>query len=525
MGPIAGTYFLRAVAVNQPANKNRMGSTKDLAAFAAKLREFMVASTSYDRGCGGMENAFNQLALELFPLQFRENIAYGKFCAARGATPEKVRNWRDIPAVPTIAFKELDLTCLPKAERTAVFHSSGTTRQRPSRHFHSQDSLNIYEHSLARWFRVSVLCETSEVRGRIPLTPAVSPSDGERGEANRATDTNWCPWGVVILTPPPAQAPDSSLVHMFEAIRRVLSAEESVFVGKTHSDGAWRVDTDRALELLSPKTTLSKKGGDFDKVEDNVPKSEFLGQGLDRRGPCPALILGTAFSFVHMLDDMAEHQIVLKLPPGSRAIETGGYKGRSRSLPKAELHSLISSRLGIPATHILSEYGMSELSSQAYDLVLEAPLSGSGDSLHATSEVRGGALTPTLSPSGAYLAEWARPRAQQRPTGTESSKPHGAKLGEAAAPGNGRSPAVQRLFRFPPWVRTQVVSPETGREVGEGETGLLRVFDLANVYSVMAIQTEDLAVRRGDAFELLGRNPNAEPRGCSLREVEAHGKR
>jgi hypothetical protein len=73
-----------------------------------------------------------------------------------------------------------------------------------------------------------------------------------------------------------------------------------------------------------------------------------------------------------------------------------------------------------------------------------------------------------------------------------------------------------RHFHFPPWVRAQIISPETGREVGEGETGLVRVFDLANVFSAMAIQTEDLAIRRGGGFELLGRAALAEPRGCSL---------
>jgi hypothetical protein len=52
--------------------------------------------------------------------------------------------------------------------------------------------------------------------------------------------------------------------------------------------------------------------------------------------------------------------------------------------------------------------------------------------------------------------------------------------------------------------------------VAEGETGLIRIFDLANVFSVAAIQTEDLGVRRGDGFELLGRAKQAEPRGCSL---------
>jgi hypothetical protein len=73
-----------------------------------------------------------------------------------------------------------------------------------------------------------------------------------------------------------------------------------------------------------------------------------------------------------------------------------------------------------------------------------------------------------------------------------------------------------RVFRFPPWARVRVVSPETGRPVKDGETGLLQVFDLANVYSVMAIQTGDLAVRRDDGFELLGRAATREPRGCSL---------
>jgi hypothetical protein len=65
-------------------------------------------------------------------------------------------------------------------------------------------------------------------------------------------------------------------------------------------------------------------------------------------------------------------------------------------------------------------------------------------------------------------------------------------------------------------VRVQIISPETGREVAEGETGLIRVFDLANVWSVLAIQTEDLGVRRGDGFELIGRVALTEPRGCSL---------
>jgi hypothetical protein len=73
------------------------------------------------------------------------------------------------------------------------------------------------------------------------------------------------------------------------------------------------------------------------------------------------------------------------------------------------------------------------------------------------------------------------------------------------------------VFHFPPWARACVISPETGAEAGEGETGLLRVFDLANIGSVMAVQTEDLAVRRGDGFELLGRAASLNRAGARLR--------
>jgi len=80
-----------------------------------------------------------------------------------------------------------------------------------------------------------------------------------------------------------------------------------------------------------------------------------------------------------------------------------------------------------------------------------------------------------------------------------------------------------RPHAAPPWMRAIVVDPATGLEVAEGETGLLRIYDLANLGSVLAIQTRDLAVRRGADFELLGRDPAALPRGCSRAADEMLG--
>jgi hypothetical protein len=73
----------------------------------------------------------------------------------------------------------------------------------------------------------------------------------------------------------------------------------------------------------------------------------------------------------------------------------------------------------------------------------------------------------------------------------------------------------------PPWLRALVIDPETDEEVPLGATGVLRIFDLANIGSVLALQTQDLAIRREQGFELIGRSPAALPRGCSRAADEA----
>jgi acyl-CoA synthetase (AMP-forming)/AMP-acid ligase II len=73
------------------------------------------------------------------------------------------------------------------------------------------------------------------------------------------------------------------------------------------------------------------------------------------------------------------------------------------------------------------------------------------------------------------------------------------------------------VYVEPPWARVVPVDPETLKPVPEGEVGIARVEDLANVDSAFAVLTED-RVRRvaGGGFELLGRCATAPPRGCSI---------
>jgi len=373
---------------------------------------------------------FAELALKLFELQRELNKPYRRLCAMRGISQEtKLQDWTEIPAVPTSAFKDLELSCLAANDRTTVFHSSGTTQHRPSRHFHNSESLSVYEASL-----IAAFSQRLDV-------------------SNHPT--------VISLTPGRESAPNSSLIHMFESFREKFGDDSSTFVGKSERDGGWTLDGEVARKTLQRTAELGK----------------------------PVLILGTAFLYVHLLDYLNKNDISFKLPRGSHALETGGYKGRSRVMPRDELHQMICERLGISSADIICEYGMSELSSQAYDNNLEGIAS----------------FSPGL-------------RGTSYP-GFEASKLNNP---ERVAPNSGSSTVDAkgtRRFHFPPWVRAQIISPETGREVNEGETGLIRIFDLANVFSVMAIQTEDLGVRHGIDFELIGRAAVAEPRGCSLMAV------
>jgi Acyl-protein synthetase, LuxE len=73
------------------------------------------------------------------------------------------------------------------------------------------------------------------------------------------------------------------------------------------------------------------------------------------------------------------------------------------------------------------------------------------------------------------------------------------------------------VFYPPPWVRIRVVDPENPtRAVEDGYPGLLAIFDLANVHSISALLTSDLAIRREGGFEILGRADDAEIRGCNF---------
>jgi len=140
-------------------------------------------------------------------------------------------------------------------------------------------------------------------------------------------------------------APRSSLVHRFETVRQMSGLPESAFTGNVSADGSWVVDFAATIQKL-------KNAADSGK---------------------PLTLLGTAFFVRSSAGSSGGKYLHFQLPKGSRVMETGGYKNRSRTMPKTELHALIIKQLGVTPDNIVCEYGMSELSSQAYDGVRPSP--------------------------------------------------------------------------------------------------------------------------------------------------------
>lgn len=224
------------------------------------------------------------------------------------------------------------------------------------------------------------------------------------------------PLPLIALVPPFEESPNSSLSYMVS--RLAADAEDSTFLIR-----GGELDVDRAVAAF-------------------------------RSAQAPVVVFGTAFAFVHLFDRVRATGARFALPVGSRVVETGGFKGRSREVPREQLYGAFESLLGVPRSYCVSEYGMCELGSQWYD----------------------------------------------------------ANIADIAA---GRAPRFDVKIG-PHWARARVVDPVTADPVAQGEDGLIQIFDLSNRGSVASILTGDLGVARDGGIVLLGRHRGAPPKGCSI---------
>ncbi len=343
----------------------------------AQVQDFISAPEGKD---------FHTMALAVFAHQFRLNEPYQRFCLARDCSPETVARWQDIPAVPTVAFKELDLSCGPPQK---IFRTSGTTRGQEKRGRHLVPDLSLYHASALSHFDRCVLPDSRRLR-------------------------------VLALIPSPSARPDSSLTQMAEWIIAERGEQGSQFF-------------------------IDETGIHLDAFVAAISQAQDEG--------IPVCILSITAALVAFFDWCAANATHFALPGSSRIMDTGGNKGQGRPISRNGFFQSCWKYLKVAGYYCVNEYGMTEMASQFYDNVLCNRF-------------------------------------------CQSNEP--------------------RYKMGPAWTRTLVVDPETLVEVPAGQPGILRHFDLANCGSVMAIQTDDMGYLTRAGFEITGRVPGAEARGCAL---------
>ncbi len=171
----------------------------------------------------------------------------------------------------------------------------------------------------------AVVFESSRTTGDAPSRHYLSDPDLYNESLVRGFErvygspSDWC---ILSLLPSYLERGNSSLVYMMDQLMRLSG----------HPDNGFYLDAQ----------------GDLLKVLEKRAADKF-----------PVLLVGVSFALL----DLAE-VFRGQLPEHSVIMETGGMKGRRKELIRSELHAILKTAFGSSAIH--SEYGMTELLSQAY---------------------------------------------------------------------------------------------------------------------------------------------------------------
>lgn len=269
------------------------------------------------------EQAFNEIALELFHYQVRNNPVYAHYVRLLGRDLDLINSVDKIPFLPISLFKSHEVYTTSN-RKAAIFTSSTTTGGTPSQHF--VDDLKWYERVYKTAF------------------------DHFYPELKHAS--------VFALLPSYLERTGSSLVVMAKGLMEQ----------NAKTNGGFFLD-------------------DFQNLKDHLKQCA--------KEKTPALLIGVTFA---LLDFAEDHAFDLSNAP-IVMMETGGMKGRRKELLREEVHRQLKEAFHLGEIH--SEYGMTELLSQAYSKekgVFECPpwmevlVRSSSDPFDLVQEGRSGGL-------------------------------------------------------------------------------------------------------------------------------------
>lgn len=230
---------------------------------------------------------FEAIAMEIFRYQLKTNAVYNKYFSHLKRGLESIKSLAHIPFLPIEMFRD-HMVITGNMSPSVTFESSGTTGQKPGKHFVISEEL--YKESFTRSF-INNYGDPSEL-----CILALLPSYLERG--------------------------NSSLVYMMK----------NLVDSSKHADSGFYLDDFKALNMLLQERC---------------------------RDGHPTVLIGVSFALL----DLAE-KYPSTLTDNIIVMETGGMKGRRKEMIREELHTILKNAFGLEAIH--SEYGMTELLSQAY---------------------------------------------------------------------------------------------------------------------------------------------------------------
>jgi len=229
---------------------------------------------------------FNEVALNTFSYQYKNNKIYREWCDILKTDVSKINAAGSIPFLPISFFKTHKVICEDENFET-VFESSGTTQTFRSKHY--LKDISLYKKSFTICFQLFY------------------------GDVK-----DWC---IIGLLPSYLQQKNSSLVKMVDVLIQKSNHKQS---------GFYLNEYEKLYSVLA-------------ELENQKQKT---------------LLIGVTYALL----DYAE-QFPMKLS-STIVMETGGMKGRRKEITRQEVHNILKKQFQIQNVH--SEYGMTELLSQAY---------------------------------------------------------------------------------------------------------------------------------------------------------------
>lgn len=279
-----------------------------LAALAALAEELKRAFRDWEEDPGSWAaERLDELARRAFAIQLAGNAPYGRYCRRLGVGRDEVGGWRDVPAVPTAAFREVSLVVGDPRNAALDFRTSGTSRGPARRGRHLVRDPELYRASLEATFSRFVLHGATAERPSVPLP-------------------------IASFVPSFTDARHSSLAWMADAVVERFGTPSSRFLATSGE-----VDWEEAARFAAAAAAGEEAVGLF----------------------------GTTLAFDEWTRRLEAARFEVDLPGGSFVMDTGGSKG-SETSRREEVVERIERCLGVPPEAVVNEFGMTELLSQRY---------------------------------------------------------------------------------------------------------------------------------------------------------------